>query len=142
MQKEWGKLVAPPEKPRLLVVDDEPDMLDFIERTLRKQFSITRTHDPAYALELLASGRYAVFITDEQMPRISGSKLLKRISERYPSIVRILISGYTEVPDIQKAVEQGTIHKYILKPVDSQKLLDAVEKAFEASGHRLVEQDG
>jgi DNA-binding NtrC family response regulator len=130
MQKKWGRLVAAPDKPKLLVVDDEPDMLDFIERGLRKRFSVTRTNSPEAALEFLSSGKYEVLITDQQMPKVSGLDLLERVSERYPSLVRILISGFTEVPDVQKAVARGTIHNYILKPVDTKKLLQAIDEAI------------
>lgn len=131
MQKKWGKLVVAPDKPKLLVVDDEPDMLDFIERGLRRRFSVTRTNSPEAAIEFLNTGKYEVLITDQQMPKVSGLDLLERISGRHPSLVRILISGFTEGPDIQKAVAQGTIHNYILKPVDTEKLLQAIDEAIE-----------
>jgi adenylate cyclase len=130
MQRTWGKLVAAPDKPKLLVVDDEPDMLDFIERGLRRRFSVTRTNNPEAALELLSTGEYEILITDQQMPKVSGLDLLERVSARHPSLVRILISGFTEVPDVQKAVARGTIHNYILKPVDTQKLLQAIDEAI------------
>jgi DNA-binding NtrC family response regulator len=130
MQKKWGKLVAAPDKPKLLVVDDEPDMLDFIERGLRRRFSVTRTNSPEAALELLSSGKYEILITDQQMPKVSGLDLLERVSRRHPSLVRILISGFTEVPDVQDAVARGTIHNYILKPVDTKKLLQAIDDAI------------
>jgi DNA-binding NtrC family response regulator len=132
MQKKWGKLVVAPDMPKLLVVDDEPDMLDFIERVLRRRFSVTRTNSPEAALELLSREKYEVLITDQQMPRVSGLDLLERISGQYPSLVRVLISGFTEVPDIQKAVARGTIHNYILKPVDTTKLLQAIDEAIQA----------
>lgn len=132
MQKKWGKLVPPPDKPKLLVVDDEPDMLDFIERVLRRRFSVTRTNSPEAAIEYLSSDKYEVLITDQQMPKVSGLELLGRIKGQHPTLVRILISGFTEVPDIQLAVAQGTIHNYILKPVDSQKLLRAIDEAYQA----------
>ncbi|MCG8420612.1 MAG: response regulator [Proteobacteria bacterium] len=118
-------------KPKLLVVDDEPDMLDFLERVLRRQFTVSRTSSAETALELLSTGEYEVLVTDQKMPKVSGLELLERIADRYPSLVRVLISGFTEVPEIQRAVRKSTIHNYILKPVDSRKLLRAIEDAYE-----------
>ena len=118
-------------KPKLLVVDDEPDMLDFLERVLRRRFQVTRTSSAETAIELLSSGEYEVLVTDQKMPKVSGLELLERIAGKYPSLVRVMISGFTEVPEIHRAVQKRTIHNYILKPVDSRKLLRAIEDAYE-----------
>lgn len=119
------------DKPQLLIVDDEPDMLEFLERVLRKRFVVTRTNSPEVALEYLATGQFEILVTDQKMPRLSGLELLERAAALYPSLVKVLISGFTEVPDIQRAVARCTIHNYILKPVDSQKLLRAIDQAYE-----------
>lgn len=129
MQKEWENLLAAG-KPKLLVVDDEPDMLEFLERGLRKRFTVTCTGSAETALELLSTGEYEVLVTDQKMPKLSGLELLERIANRYPSLVRVMISGFTEVPEIQRAVQKSTIHNYILKPVDTQKLLRAIDYAY------------
>ena len=130
MQKEWEKIVAAG-KPKLLVVDDEPDMLDFLERVLRRRFTVTRTNSAETAIELLSTGEYEVLVTDQKMPKISGLELLERIAGKYPTLVRVMISGFTEVPEIQRAVRKSTIHNYVLKPVDSRKLLLAIDYAYE-----------
>ena len=114
----------------MLIVDDEPDMLDFLERVLRRRFRVTRCRNAEEALERLAEAEYSVLITDQKMPRVSGLELLERIGDQQPQLVKLLISGFSDVPDIQRAVKRGGIHNYILKPVDSQKLLDAVEEAY------------
>lgn len=130
MQKKWENFVAEG-KPKLLVVDDEPDMLDFLERVLRRRFQVTRTNSAETALELLSTEQYEILVTDQKMPKISGLELLQRIGGKYPTLVRVMISGFTEVPEIQKAVRESTIHSYILKPVDSRKLLRAIDDAYE-----------
>jgi adenylate cyclase len=117
-------------KKKLLIVDDEPDMLDFLERVLRRRFEISRTSSAEEALQWLDSGSYEVLVTDQKMPRVSGLELLERLGDRCPNLVKILISGFTEVPDIERAAEQGRIHNYVVKPVDGQRLVEAIDEAY------------
>lgn len=117
-------------KPRLLVVDDEPDMLDFVERVMRRKYDVVRSTNGDEALAALADGPFEVIITDQKMPRMSGLEMLDRIAGTHPHLVRVLLSGFTDMPDIQRAIERATVHAYVLKPVDSMKLLGAVEQAY------------
>lgn len=130
----WARMGADrdtrPDRPRLLVVDDEPDMLDFIERVLRRRFTVHRCSTAEEAMAELERGGYEVLVTDQKMPRVSGIELLERIAGRYPGLVRVLISGYTDVPEVQRAVERVHIHNYIVKPVDSERLLEAIDEAY------------
>jgi response regulator RpfG family c-di-GMP phosphodiesterase len=123
-------------KRRLLAVDDEPDMLDFLERVFRSEFEVLRASSGEEALAVLESSPVDVIVTDQKMPRMTGVQLLERILGSYPDLVKVLVSGYTDVPDIQKAVEQCHIHQYVVKPVDSERLREAVHEATtrQASG--------
>ena len=116
---------------RVLIVDDEPDMLDFLERVFRHDYTVLRAGSGEEALEVLASNTVDILITDQKMPRMTGVQLLERIKDKYPGLVKILVSGYTDVPDIQQAVERCQIHQYVVKPVDSDKLKEAVREACE-----------
>jgi len=117
-------------KAKLLVVDDEPDMLDFVERVMRRRFDVTRCTSAEEAMTALDGGDYEVLITDQKMPRVSGLEMLDRIAGNYPRLVRILLSGFTDMPDIQRALERRIVHGYVLKPVDSEKLIGAVNQAY------------
>jgi len=123
---------VPPDapKPRLLVVDDEPDMLDFLERVFRRDYDVDRASCADDALQRLAEADYELLITDQKMPRVSGVELLEAIGDRFPRMVRVLISGYAEMPEVQRAAERCRIHNYILKPVDSRKLVEAIAQAY------------
>src|SRR5262249_3156490 len=118
-------------KPRLLIVDDEPDMLDFLERVFRSDYAVSRAASADEALDELGRHKFAVVITDQKMPHTTGVELLERIGERYPHLVKVLLSGFTEVPEIQRPLERGGIHNYVVKPVDSEKLRAAVKEAIE-----------
>ena len=117
-------------KPRILVVDDEPDMLDFIERVTRRRFEVTRCANGEDAMALLADGEFDVLITDPKMPRMTGLELLQRLADRHPRMVRVLLSGYTDVPEVARAGASGHVHHYVLKPVDSRALLAGIDHAY------------
>lgn len=123
-------MVAGPAKPRILVVDDEPDMLDFIERVTRRRFDVTRCPNGEDALALLAEREFEVLITDHKMPRMTGLELLDRIGDRHARMVRVLLSGYTDVPEVHRAGASGRVHHYVLKPVDSRALLAGIDHAY------------
>ncbi len=118
------------EKPKLLIVDDEPEMLDFIERVLRRKYNVTRCNFSENAPGILTSGDFELLVTDQKMPKLTGVELLEEISALYPEMVRVLLTGFTEGPDVQRAVDLGGIHNYILKPVDSAQLMAGIEKAY------------
>lgn len=118
-------------KPSILVVDDEPDMLDFIERVTRRRYDVTRCANGEDALALLAEREFEVLITDHKMPRMTGLELLERLGDRFPRMVRVLLSGYTDVPEVQRAGTSGHIHHYVLKPVDSRDLLAGIDHAYQ-----------
>lgn len=118
------------DKAAVLLVDDEPDILDFLERVLRRRYAVTRCASAEEAVGHLSVGAFDILITDQKMPRVSGLELLAEAARRRPAMVRLLISGYTEVPEMEQAIEDGRLHNYILKPVDSQKVLEAVEEAY------------
>ena len=80
-----GKHMSSQAKPRLLVVDDEPDMLEFVERVARRRFQVTSCQTADEALAELAVGDYEVLITDQKMPRVSGLELLGRRSSLHRS---------------------------------------------------------
>lgn len=119
-------------KQNLLIVDDEPDILDFLERVFRKEYTIHRAERGEQALEILKETNIDILITDQKMPGMTGLDLLAAISKTLPdgaSIVKVLLSGYAEVPEIVKAIQQYGIHQYVVKPIDSKRLRQAVVEA-------------
>ena len=111
-------------------------MLDFFERVFRNDYEVLRASSGEEALEILEHTPVDIIVTDQKMPRMTGVQLLERISDRFPNLVKVLVSGYTDVPDIHRAVERCRIHHYVVKPVDSERLREAVAEATtrQASG--------
>ena len=118
-------------KHRLLIVDDEPDMLDFMERVFRSEYEVVRASSGEEALRLLGQKKFAVVITDQKMPQMTGVELLERVGQRLPYLVKVLLSGFTDVPEIERAMDRAGIHNYVVKPIDSEKLRAAVKEAIE-----------
>lgn len=125
------RLPVPQQGPRsrLLLVDDEQDILDFLERALRRDYDVTRFDDPMAALAQLRVGAYDVLITDQWMPVLSGLELLAEAQALHPSIVRVLISGFADAPHLNQAIAARQIHNFVLKPITSRQLLEAIEAA-------------
>ena len=117
-------------KPKLLVVDDEPDNLDLLYRTFHREFQVLRAESGPAALEVLEQeGEVAVIISDQRMPSMSGTEFLGLTATQYPDIIRIILTGYTDVEDLVEAINAGKVFKYVTKPWDDEELKAVVRQA-------------
>lgn len=120
------------EKPKMLVVDDEPDNLDLLYRTFRRDFHVLKAESGVRALELLATeGEVAIIISDQRMPEMKGTEFLSRTLPQFPNTVRIILTGFTDIEDLVEAINSGQVYKYITKPWDPTELKNVVQKATE-----------
>ncbi|PSN17858.1 fused response regulator/phosphatase [filamentous cyanobacterium CCP5] len=127
------------DKLALMIVDDEPDNLDLLYRTFRRDFKVYQATSGFEALKLLDQlGDIAVIISDQRMPRMNGTEFLSRTVERFPDTIRIVLTGYTDVEDLVEAINSGQVFKYITKPWNPQKLKEVVVQAAET--YRVVKQ--
>ena len=121
-----------PKKPKMLVVDDEPDNLDLLYRTFRRDFNVLRAESGVMALETLAQeGEVAVIISDQRMPEMKGTEFLSKTVPQYPDTMRIILTGFTDVEDLVEAINSGQVYKYITKPWDPNELKAVVSRAAE-----------
>ncbi|MHC5726739.1 MAG: response regulator, partial [Nostoc sp.] len=127
------------DKLKLMVVDDEPDNLDLLYRTFRRDFQVYKANHALGALEILEKfGEMAVIISDQRMPEMSGTEFFSRTVERYPDTIRILLTGFTDVEDLVDAINSGQVFKYITKPWNPDRLRALVEQATDT--YRLVKK--
>ena len=115
----------------VLVVDDEPRVLDALEAILAAEFRILRAEGGAAALSLLASEDVAVMITDYRMPGMTGVELCRRGQEVAPEALRIILTAYTDVDSLMEAINTGHIWHFVPKPWDPADLLVVVRRAAE-----------
>lgn len=119
-------------KPKLLVVDDEPDNLDLLYRTFYREFKVLRAESAPAALDILThEPDVAVIISDQRMPLMSGTEFLSLTATRYPDIIRIILTGYTDVEDLVEAINTGKVFKYVTKPWDDEELRAVVRQALD-----------
>jgi two-component system response regulator HupR/HoxA len=117
----------------VLFVDDEERILKTIERIVyRKPFQAAFAESGPAALKLLETLEVHVIVTDMRMPEMTGLQLLREVKVKYPQIVRIVLSGYTQVSTLLTAINQGEIFRYITKPWErDDELISVIMEALE-----------
>jgi CheY-like chemotaxis protein len=122
---------APEHARTLLLVDDEPNVLSAIRRSLRDDnYRILSARDANEGLDLLARNDVQVILSDQRMPGMSGTEFFGRVKILHPDTVRIVLSGYAELESIIQAVNTGAIYKILTKPWDGDQLRAQVRDAF------------
>lgn len=102
---------------RILMVDDEPNILAAYQRHLRNQFLVETAIGAEEALRLLREdGPYAIVVSDLRMPGINGNQLLKQVSHEYPDCIRIMLTGNADLVSAMEAINEGRIFRFITKP--------------------------
>ncbi len=116
----------------ILLVDDEKDNLQALNRLLRGLFQVTTTTSPLEALQLMGAQRFHVIVSDQRMPDMSGVELLEKAKKLSPHSTRILLTGYTDIESVIDAINRGHIYRYIAKPWDPEELKLTLKQANEA----------
>jgi HD-like signal output (HDOD) protein len=117
-------------KRRVLFVDDEPNILEGLRLRLhgqRHQWEMSFVESGEAALELLSRTPIDVIVTDLRMPRMDGATLLQHVHQRYPHIVRIVLSGHAELQTSLRAV--NVAHQFLTKPSEPGVIENSVERA-------------
>lgn len=116
---------------KLLIVDDETPNLRLLERLFRHDYYCLTASSGAEAIRLLDQHDVAVVITDQRMPQMTGIELLKHTAAVRPHMIRILLTGYTDVEALVEAINSGLVYMYINKPWNNDDLKMRVSRAIE-----------
>lgn len=119
----------------MLVVDDDPGVLESQADLLRKECRVYATSDVNKAMALLADHDVALVLTDQRMPGMTGTELLAHAADLSPSTVRMLITAYSDIEAVIQAINTGHVFYYFTKPWNPEQLVKAVRAAIET--HRL-----
>ena len=118
-------------RPTILVVDDEPANLQKLKRTFVDLYRVLEARSGEEAYDVACREPVDLIITDQKMPRMTGIDLLKKILKVKPDVMRIILTGYTEVEDLIGAINEGHVYRYITKPWDPAEVRIVVQQALE-----------
>ncbi|MDO9191288.1 MAG: response regulator [Undibacterium sp.] len=131
--------------PKILCVDDEPNILSSLRRLFRsKGYKVLTALGGQEGLSVLEAESVDLVISDMRMPVMDGAAFLAQVRARWPDTIRLLLTGYSDVQSIIDAINRGEIYRYITKPWDDNDIILVVKqalerKALEAEKKRLEE---
>ena len=118
-------------KYKIMIIDDEPVNLRTLERLFRRDYHVVTAQSGAEALTLLRHHDVALLISDQRMPEMTGIELMKNTVALRPQMVKILLTGYTDVSALIEAINCGQVYRYLTKPWHNDDLRLTVSRALE-----------
>lgn len=120
------------QKQSILIVDDEVNILKTLRRVLKDdKYVIFTAQSAEEGLKLLEKEKIDLIISDQKMPGMEGLEFLEKTIENYPDIIRIILSGHADVHDAIRAINNGCVYKFIVKPWNNEELKITVKRALE-----------
>lgn len=116
---------------KILIVDDEPDMLKLLSMTIQRKapYQVTTTNNPVEALELVKGGGFDLIISDLKMPGLDGIELLDAVKRLDPDTPVILMTAYGTIESASEAMEKGGFD-FITKPFRIEQILFTIDRAM------------
>jgi DNA-binding NtrC family response regulator len=113
----------------ILFVDDEKRILRSLKALFKPHYNVHITTDGHEALEIVKNNTVHVIVSDQRMPVMSGVELLRQVKQVSPTTMRLLLTGYADLPAIIDSVNDGEIFRYISKPWDNDEIIRRVKEA-------------
>ncbi len=123
---------------KLLLLDDEEDIINALKRLLRNNYEIIPFNKGDEALVYLQENHVDIIMSDMRMPKMDGAEFLAHAREIIPNAIRLLLTGYSDMDSTVKAINDGGVYTYISKPWNNQDLKLTLEKA---SDHYLLKKE-
>lgn len=127
-------------KQQILIVDDEMPIRRLLEKMFCNDYEVFCAADGIEALEIIRKQNISLIISDQRMPRMCGVEMFEKIASTHPHITKILLSGYIEKDDLQYALENDLIYKFISKPWKVSELKTIVADVMEVCRNNRIEQ--
>jgi response regulator RpfG family c-di-GMP phosphodiesterase len=116
----------------ILIVDDEPDIVDLLDETFRDAgYRVMTALDAHAALSQLKNDIPDVIISDNRMPMMSGIEFFELVRREHQDVIRVLMTGYADLKIAIEAINRGWVYKFITKPFKMEEILVAVQRALE-----------
>ena len=131
---------APMDSPKVLLVDDEPYVLDLLLEVLdSEQVEVMATTSPLEALKLLGEQAFAVVMSDVRMPVMDGTQLLAKAQQVSPDTVRLILTGHADMHMAVQAVNVDHVFRFLEKPWKNENIRVAIRQAV--SRYNLVTEN-
>lgn len=119
-------------KPRILLVDDEPNVTHWLRVGLRKEpWELLTADSGEEGLEIVKTNDIHVVVSDERMPGMSGSEFLSEVRRLHPSTMRIILTGQASLEATMRAINEGEIYRFLCKPCSTDELGLAIRHALD-----------
>ena len=137
--------------PLILLVDDEPQVTNALKRAFHGEpWRVLSAQSGQEALNIMAAEAVDVIIADEEMPGMQGTELLSFISHQYPDTIRMMLTGHAQFDLAGRAINDGQIYRFFVKPVSAIELTVSVRQAVQAKSleaenrqlHETVREQG
>jgi class 3 adenylate cyclase len=115
----------------VLIVDDEPRVLDSLEALLAMDYQVLRAQHGTEALKILAAEDIAVILSDQRMPGMTGTEVLAKSREIAPDTVRVLLTAFTDADALMASINAANVYQFLLKPWDPNELVHTVRRGVE-----------
>ncbi|GEM_PF-2756559 len=113
----------------ILIVDDEKDILWSLRPVLETDFHVLTSYSAEDALKVLKRNQIQVILADYRLPGILGTEFLKIVRERYPKIIRMILTGYAEIDVVMHAINSGHVYKLLTKPCNPELIKEELHDA-------------
>lgn len=124
----------------ILFVDDEENVLKALKRLfIDEDFEIFTASSGKEGLEILTNNEFAVIVSDQRMPEMTGTDFLLKAKEIYPDTIRIILTGYADINAAMNAINEAGAYRYITKPWNDRELLHIIKEAI--GRYRLVKEN-
>ena len=115
----------------ILYIDDEPDNLLAFKAVFRRYYTIYSAQSAEEALNILQQVQVDLIISDQRMPRMTGVAFFEQIRDDFPDVIRMILTGYSDVQAIVDAINKGKVYHYITKPWKMEELKVIMDNALE-----------
>ncbi len=141
IDKKTSKADKLVKKYSVLYVDDEETNLRVFKSNFRRFFNVITAVNPVEAIDILKENDIQVIITDQRMPEMTGTEFLEKILPDYPNVIKIILTGFTDIEAIKDGINRCGIYKYITKPWNFDEMKAVLDRALETYQETIDSQD-
>lgn len=114
----------------ILIVDDDVSNVNALKRALRREYNVLSATNGEDALAVMGQNEVDLIIADHRMPGMTGIELLERTLQKYPSVVRVILTSYTDEKLLMDAINRVHAHGFLPKPWEPEEIHSIVEKCI------------